>query len=122
MMTLLQEKEPYMSYGVALSETQPRPRDAALTRKPLDVHGRLGMYGIALHTVHLPAGETMRVRAAAEGDIDIYVYDRFGELVAFDNEDGCMPSCEWTTLGEGEYLIKVVSNEGFPVDYQVRVG
>jgi hypothetical protein len=122
MTTLLEEKEPYMSFGVALRETQPRPREAVLATRPLDRQGRIGAYGLNFYTVHLPAGETMRVWGAGEGDIDIYVYDRFGALVAFDNTDGCTPSCEWVTLGTGEYLVKVVNNEGFAVDYQVRAG
>lgn len=62
-------------------------------------------------TVSFHAGQTARVVISGDGDtdLDLYVYDAFGNLVASDDDnlDDCIVS--WTPRWTGRFTIKVVN-------------
>lgn len=74
-----------------------------------------------LQAVALQEDVPVHISALSEGDVDIYVYDRFGELVASDNSEGIASTCEWMPLGTGEYLIKLVNPTAQPTAYLLNV-
>lgn len=81
----------------------------------------------------LPAGHThlqmvalqedvpVNIFTLSEGDVDVYVYDRFGALVTYDNGEGIISECAWTPLGTGEYVIKLVNPTRQPTAYLLNV-
>ncbi len=97
------------------------PASSRRLQKRDERYGRMTPKGLALHTVWFEEGEPARIYAAGEGDLDLYVYDRFGQLVAHDNSALFTAACDWTPLGTGEYLVKLVNNDGLHMDYLLRV-
>lgn len=84
---------------------------------PINRQGVLPAQEVALMTTTLFEMDEVRVYAFADADIDLYVYDRFGVMVAYDTTVGGMPSCNLLPVGTGEYLIKVVNNAPHSVEF-----
>ena len=95
--------------------------------------GAICANGLALVEVVLIAEAPMEIWAEAEAqtfadgisgatsDLDLYVLDRFGKCVAYDNRVGDTPTCGFTPIGSGAHLIKLVNNTPFPVTFTLYV-
>jgi hypothetical protein len=67
-------------------------------------------------------GELAQVQASAchlDDDIDIYVYDENGNLIAKDIDRDGIPLCRWTPRWRGTFTIKVVNNEYEKINYRL---
>jgi hypothetical protein len=72
---------------------------------------RLGANRYRTFSVSFYGGQTARVVVSGDGDtdLDLYVYDVFGNLIASDDDelDDCVVS--WTPRWTGNFTIKVVN-------------
>ena len=84
---------------------------------PINRQAILPGQDIVLMTTTLFEMDEVRIYAFADADIDLFVYDRFGILVAHDTRPGGTPACALTPVGTGEYLIKLVNNATHPIEY-----
>ena len=71
-------------------------------------------YGVQAFTLPLIEGEQVRLWAAAMGNIDVFIGDRFDLPVAYGltytNPNGSVVNAEFPALGTGEYLLRVVNH------------
>ena len=65
-------------------------------------------------------GEMARVQAQGDGDIDLYVYDSNGRLVARDTLDDSRPEVDWYVSSTQQYTIHIVDNEYEEVEYDIQ--
>ncbi len=83
--------------------------------------GLLAAQEVRLFALDLIEDQSVNFRAWAQADIDVYVLDPYGQMVAYDNSDGGRPKCNLQTPISGEYLVKLVNNAGYAVDYRMYV-
>jgi hypothetical protein len=78
-------------------------------------------YGADSYTLEFWAGEAARVALKGDGDtdLDLYVYDEFGNLVASDTDGSDLCAVEWYPRWTGAFRIRVV-NRG-PVYNEYRI-
>lgn len=83
--------------------------------------GVLESGAVHLFTVDLLDVRHARFQAWAKADIDLYVLDPNGEMVAWDTAGTGVPSCALRPLTHGEYTVKLVNNERRAVEYRMFV-
>ncbi|HLK57127.1 MAG TPA: hypothetical protein VKU00_11210 [Chthonomonadaceae bacterium] len=114
---------PEISSDCRASQVLPADQGEWLPMQPILAPSRrmgvLPAQGLALHTGYFLEEEPVCIRACGPADIDIYVYDRFGILVAYDNAEGGMPRCTLKPVRSGEFTIKLVNNSLQPVEYEL---
>ena len=78
-------------------------------------------YGADNYTLEFWAGVPARVALKGDGDtdLDLYVYDEFGNLVASDTDGSDLCAVEWYPRWTGAFRIRVV-NRG-PVYNEYRI-
>jgi hypothetical protein len=55
------------------------------------------------------------------GNVDLYVFDQDGELVAFDNGADRQSHCAWLASANASYMVWVVNTERYPVTCSVAL-
>ena len=74
-----------------------------------------------VYTISFRGWETARITVAGDGDtdLDLYVYDEFGNLIAKDddNTDYCVVS--WTPRFTGPFTVRVVNRGGVYNQYRL---
>ena len=83
--------------------------------------GLLRSREVKLFTLELTRCAPVHFQAWAKADLDVYVLDPHGEMIAWDNHEGGRPCCEFKPSYRGEYLIKLVNNADRPVHYALYV-
>ena len=71
------------------------------------------------YTMSFRGGETARIAAKGDGDIDLYVYDENGNEIAHDSDDDHVPVAQWTPRWTGRFTVKIVNTESYDVDYEL---
>lgn len=61
------------------------------------------------------------VGATGDGDIDVFVYDRDGNLLVADVGVDGAPTCVWLPKYEGVFVIKIRNCENRDVKYTIRI-
>lgn len=97
------------------------PVPGALSNRVFLNRGILPERGVSVCVCHLRANAPARIWACGQGDVDIYIYDRYGVLVRYDNRDSHIATVGLAPLSAGEYVIKVVNNEYREVKYRLDV-
>jgi hypothetical protein len=98
---------------------------AAGSRSPVGTSSRhrdrVNPHATDVYMVRYRGGETARATAAADDryDIDLYVYDESGGLVAFDNDLTGVGICSWKPGRTGDYYLKVKNTTGSHVSYLI---
>lgn len=100
---------------------------APTLRTPFLYEGIVEAEGIVLVETPLYADQPVHLRAEAivltpeqdltAIDLDLYILDRFGICVASDTTVGSAPSCEFTPIGSGKHLVKIVNTMAYPVAF-----
>jgi hypothetical protein len=75
---------------------------------------------VVRYAVTFSAGESARVWAVGQGDLDIEVYDENGALIACDDDEDGQPVVAFMPQSAGPFTIRVINNEHRSVDYVVR--
>ncbi|HEX4613099.1 MAG TPA: hypothetical protein VH092_33230 [Urbifossiella sp.] len=74
-----------------------------------------------VYTIEFRGGETARITVAGDGDtdLDLYIYDENGNLVAKDddNTDYCVAT--WTPRWTGKFTVRVVNRGGVYNQYRI---
>jgi hypothetical protein len=74
-----------------------------------------------VYTIDFRGGEAARVTVRGDGDtdLDLYVYDEFGNLITKDddNTDYCVAS--WTPRFTGPFTVRVVNRGGVYNQYRI---
>ena len=74
-----------------------------------------------VYTISFRGGESARITVAGDGDtdLDLYVYDEFGNLIASDddNTDYCVVS--WTPRFTGPFTVRVVNRGSVYNEYRL---
>lgn len=72
---------------------------------------RVNAHGTTYYYVDFYAGELAQVGLIGDGDtdLDLYVYDENGNLIASDTAYGDVCYCEWVPLWTGTFRIEVVN-------------
>jgi hypothetical protein len=92
------------------------PSFAAVTNSPSgSVSGTYQINARSKHTfrtISFRGGESASVYIEGDGDtdLDLYVYDLRGRLVAMDNDPSDVCLAEWVPQRTGVYIIKVVNH------------
>ena len=70
---------------------------------------RVEAYSTNTYRVLFDGGDTARVRVNGDNDtdLDLYVYDQFGTLVAFDNDELDLCIVEFRPRSDGRYRIEI---------------
>ncbi|MBQ3044185.1 MAG: hypothetical protein IJD53_07035 [Alistipes sp.] len=88
-----------------------------------EAYGRVQAYSTNFYNLGFYAGTTSRVVIEGDGDtdLDLYIYDGYGNLIAYDDDglDYCV--CEWYTVVSGYFSIQVVNRGGVYNDYKITV-
>ncbi|MDR3153750.1 MAG: hypothetical protein LBW85_05625 [Deltaproteobacteria bacterium] len=97
---------------------------AAGSRQPVPGSGRgnryrVNPYDTDNHTVRYRGGEIALATAIASGDydIDLYVYNGDGQLVAYDNDSTSIGTCAWVPSYTRDYSLRVKNTTGSYVKY-----
>ncbi|MBI1902589.1 MAG: hypothetical protein HYS13_15920 [Planctomycetia bacterium] len=96
--------------------------EAASVGGPKGAGTWVGGYSSITYTVEFWGGELAEAYVAGEGagQLDLYVYDRHGNLVAFDDTPGDLCGCRWVPTWTDSYRIMVVNRSAY-ADYFVIV-
>ena len=72
-----------------------------------------------IYTVAFKGDELARVAVLGDGhaDLDLYVYDENGHMIAKDNDDTAACAVEWTPAWSGPFTVKVANNGKVNSDY-----
>jgi hypothetical protein len=65
--------------------------------------------------------EVAVVTAVGDGDIDIFVYDKTGNLLVHDVEADGTPACVWRPKYTGIYSIQIRNCAGKDIHYTIRI-
>lgn len=76
-------------------------------------------YSTDQHTITFVGGKPARVTVIGDGDtdLDLYVYDKFGNLIDFDDDYTAVGVCEWTPKRTGKFTIRIKNRGGVYSDY-----
>jgi hypothetical protein len=82
---------------------------------------RVNPYATDVYRVRYRGGELARATARADGrhDIDLYVYNEYGNLIAFDDGLGSIGVCIWTPTSTSDYFLNVKNVTGSQVSYVI---
>jgi hypothetical protein len=105
-----------------LAETIEKAAAAAGSGQPVTGSGtraRANPYGTDSYIIRYKGGEIARVVVRADGgyDIDLYVYDGDGRLVAYDSGDASVAICSWVPVYTRDYSVRVKNPAGSYVIY-----
>ncbi|MDR1312107.1 MAG: PPC domain-containing protein [Deltaproteobacteria bacterium] len=96
------------------------------SRQPAAGHGgrhrdRVSPSTTDIYTVRYNANELARATVIAGGnyDLDLYVYDPAGTLVAYDNDSTSIGICAWTPQETGDYRLRVKNTTSNFVNYLI---
>lgn len=70
-----------------------------------------------VYTIRFCCDERAVVRARGDGDIDMFVYDQYGNLICKDEDYDSIPVCSFTPRRAGPFTIRIKNCEQYPVDY-----
>jgi hypothetical protein len=73
-----------------------------------------------VYNVRFRGREEAIVRVTGEGDLDLFIYDANGNLIAKDEAEDNTPVCVWTPRWTGTFKIVVKNCEGYDVDYVLQ--
>ncbi|MDR1035758.1 MAG: hypothetical protein LBT40_04090 [Deltaproteobacteria bacterium] len=110
----------------ALESLAPR---SLRTRRPKTPAGeshndRIRPHSTDIYVVSFPAGATARATVVTNSgqDVDLFVFDMEGKIVAYDNGLETVGSCTWVPETAAEYSLRVINTSGFTVDYTLFTG
>ena len=95
------------------------PASAGAVDGPFEKHGCLPAKGCASYKLSFEKCRYAYAEAYACGDIDIYVYDHCGKLVAVDDECDGQPAVRFNPHYDW-YTIKIVNRECHRVEFDLR--
>ena len=74
-----------------------------------------------VYTISFRGGESARITVAGDGDtdLDLYVYDEFGNLVASDDDSTDYCVVGWTPRFTGPFTVRVVNRGGVYNQYRI---
>ncbi|MDR3153759.1 MAG: hypothetical protein LBW85_05675 [Deltaproteobacteria bacterium] len=109
-----------------LAESISQAAAAAGTRQPASGHGgrhrdRVNPNTTDIYTVRYNGNELARTTVVAEenADLDLYVYDSAGALVAYDNDPTGIGICVWMPQRTDDFRIRVKNMTGGFVHYLI---
>ncbi|MDR3153751.1 MAG: hypothetical protein LBW85_05630 [Deltaproteobacteria bacterium] len=109
-----------------LAETIEKAAAAKGSRQPVpgsggENHDRVNPYDTDFYNVRYRGGEIARATAIASGDydIDLYVYNGDGQLVAYDNDSTSIGICSWVPSYTRNYSLRVKNTTGSYVYYYI---
>src|SRR5262249_7735495 len=72
---------------------------------------RIEAFGVRSFTINYERGETAEVGVVGDGDnvLNLYVYDQFGRLLAYDEDNSDKCYVRWTPSYTGRYVIKIIN-------------
>jgi hypothetical protein len=97
-----------------------RPASAGRVAGPARDSDVLGRGDVMRYQLNFRGGETAQVWAVGDGDIDLYVYDEYGNLVDEDVEADSIPVCRFRPLYTGRFIVRVVNAAPYAVDYTLH--
>ncbi|MDR3153758.1 MAG: hypothetical protein LBW85_05665 [Deltaproteobacteria bacterium] len=110
----------------ALAESIEKTAAAIGTRQPVPGQGgrhydRVNPYATDVYNVRYRGGEVARATVRADGryDIDLYVYNGSGQLVAYDNDATSVGICSWVPSRTRNYSLRVKNTTGSYVGYLI---
>jgi hypothetical protein len=82
---------------------------------------RLRPHSTDVYKVRFKAGFLARATVVADygQDVDLFVFDNSGNLVAYDNSIGSTGACHWVPGETSEYSLRVANTSGLSVDYSL---
>lgn len=72
------------------------------------------------YNIRFRGREQAVVRVTGEGDLDLFIYDGNGNLIAKDDAEDNTPVCVWTPRWTGTFKIVVKNCEGYNVNYVLQ--
>lgn len=79
------------------------------------------LYAVAQVVATFKKGElaAVWVGGTGKGEVDLYVYDSAGKLVASDETKGDSCWCDWTPKAQGDYTIKIINRSSTAVNISI---